>query len=271
MAVRPTNNFEALWGVDLQSDGKLVGIAEGASTAGSFTQIVRFDTGLLAASDVLNVTNTDSATNPTASDDAYSINENASLAVAAPGVLTNDASVNSTPLSASLVSTTQHGSLTLNADGSFTYAPNSGYYGTDRFTYEDAEGSLTSNTAIVTITINRVDQPPVAANDSYTAPGNGTLGVVAPGVLTNDSDPDGDALTAVLDAGPSYGTLTLHPDGSFNYWPDAGYSGVDSFTYRAFDGQLYSNVVTVSLSVDQLPTAQSTATKPTRTFRSTSN
>ncbi|HVX59780.1 MAG TPA: Ig-like domain-containing protein [Pirellulales bacterium] len=257
----PQQNFESIWAVDLQADGKGVGIDEGSSTGGSDTQIVRFDTGLLAASDVLNVTNTDSATNPTASDDAYSVNENASLAVAAPGVLSNDSSVNSTPLSASVVSTTRHGSLTLNADGSFTYTPNSGFYGADSFTYEDAEGSLTSNTATVTITISRVDQPPVAANDSYTAPGKGALGVVAPGVLTNDSDPDGDALTVALDAGPSHGTLTLNSDGSFNYAPDAGYSGADSFTYRAYDGQLYSNFATVTLSVDQPPTAQSASYK----------
>ena len=55
-------------------------------------------------------------------------------------------------------------------------------------------------------------------------------------MLANDTDADGDALTAVLIAGPAHGTLTLNADGSFTYTPAAGYNGTDSFTYRASDG-----------------------------------
>jgi VCBS repeat-containing protein len=82
--------------------------------------------------------------------------------------------------------------------------------------------------------------------------------VAAPGVLGNDSDPDGDPLTAVLVAGPSHGSLTLNANGSFSYTPAADVAGADSFSYRASDGTLTSNVATVTLTVtpvNDAPTA----------------
>lgn len=69
------------------------------------------------------------------------------------------------------------------------------------------------------------------------------------GVLANDADPEGDGLTATLDAPPAHGQLVLHPNGSFDYTPAAGFQGVDSFTYHANDAQGASNVVTVQLEV----------------------
>ena len=69
-------------------------------------------------------------------------------------------------------------------------------------------------------------------------------------MLGNDGDPDGDPLTAALDVGPSHGTLTLAPDGSFTYTPAPGFSGVDSFSYRAGDGTTASNASTVTIVVN---------------------
>ena len=65
-------------------------------------------------------------------------------------------------------------------------------------------------------------------------------------------------ITAVLVSGPSHGTLDLNADGSFTYTPNADYHGPDSFTYRAFDGELSSEIATVSLTVNpvnDVPTA----------------
>jgi VCBS repeat-containing protein len=73
--------------------------------------------------------------------------------------------------------------------------------------------------------------------------------VATPGVLGNDSDPDGDTLSAVLASGPSHGSLTLNANGSFAYTPAANYNGPDSFTYRAGDGSLTSNLATVTIAV----------------------
>ena len=77
-----------------------------------------------------------------------------------------------------------------------------------------------------------------------------TLNIAAPGVLENDSDVDGDTLTALLDTSTSNGTLAPNADGSFTYTPNADFNGTDSFTYHANNGTADSNVVTVTITVD---------------------
>ena len=94
------------------------------------------------------------------------------------------------------------------------------------------------------------NQPPVAVDDGpYAVIGGGVLSVPAPGVLGNDSDPDGDPLTAQLVSPPATGTLTLNPDGSFTYSPGEDAVGTVTFTYRASDGTATSNVATVTITV----------------------
>jgi VCBS repeat-containing protein len=91
---------------------------------------------------------------------------------------------------------------------------------------------------------------PVATDDSYDATSNATLNVSATkGVLANDSDAQGDALTASVVAQPAHGTVTMQSNGSFTYTPAADYWGVDSFTYRTSDGKVYSSNATVWLTV----------------------
>jgi VCBS repeat-containing protein len=187
---------------------------------------------------------------PAARNDSYAVAQDATLTVAAPGVLANDTDAENEPLSASLVSTAAHGVLTLNADGSFTYTPNPYFYGTDSFTYQASDGALTSSPATVTINVAKVNHAPTAGDDSYTTDEATPLTVAAPGVLGNDSDPDGDPLTAAVVTGPAHGTLALNANGSFTYTPDANYYGADSFTYRANDGAAGSNVATVNLTAN---------------------
>jgi VCBS repeat-containing protein len=91
--------------------------------------------------------------------------------------------------------------------------------------------------------------PPVAVNDTYSTNEDTQLVVPAPGVLENDSDADGDTLTAVWVSDPVQGNLTLNGDGSFTYTPDAGYAGSDSFTYKVSDGELESKIATVTLTI----------------------
>ncbi len=94
-----------------------------------------------------------------------------------------------------------------------------------------------------------INNPPVASCDSYTTNQNQTLDVPAPGVLGNDTDADGDPLTAILAAGPAHGSVTLRADGSFTYTPTTGYTGTDSLTYEAYDGTTLSNETTVTITV----------------------
>lgn len=186
---------------------------------------------------------------PQASNDAYSVNEDGILAVAAPGVLGNDTDADGNPLTAALVSGPFHGTLTLNANGSFTYTPVANYFGTDSFTYKVNDGQANSNVATVTLAVNAVNDVPVANPETYITAEDSDLNVPAPGVLANDSDLDGDALRAVLVTGPAHGTLALNADGSFRYTPSADFFGSDGFTYKVNDGQADSNVVSVSLDV----------------------
>src|SRR6185312_12399079 len=90
----------------------------------------------------------------------------------------------------------------------------------------------------------------IVADDAYTTPEDTTLTVSAPGVLANDTDVDGDPLTAILVDSPAHGTLSLNSDGSFSYTPALNYNGPDSFTYKANDGQADSPTnATVSITV----------------------
>jgi hypothetical protein len=193
-------------------------------------------------------------TAPVAANDAYETEQGETLAVPAPGVLANDTDLDNDPLTAVLVAYNGNGSLAINANGSFTYTPNTGFYGEDSFTYKAHDGNADSNVATVTIIVNpsgSTNQPPVANDDSYTMEQDTTLTVPAAGVLANDTDPDGDSLTAVLVSGPTNGNLTLAPDGSFTYTPNTGFHGPDTFTYEASDGILSSSTATVTITVNQ--------------------
>ena len=94
----------------------------------------------------------------------------------------------------------------------------------------------------------------VANNDSYNATENTALHVAAPGVLANDSGGSG-SLTALLISNPSHGSLTLTNNGGFTYTPASNFTGVDSFTYEATDGQTTSSVATVTITVNNFPVA----------------
>jgi ELWxxDGT repeat protein/VCBS repeat-containing protein len=165
------------------------------------------------------------------------------------GVLGNDSDPDSVTLTAQLVNGPSHGTLTLNPDGTFEYTPTTGFAGTDTFTYQASDGTYLSNIATVTITVTAVNDPPVADDDSYSTEEDTPLIVAGPGVLANDTDVDGDTLTAVLVSGPANGVLTLNADGSFTYTPNANFNGTDSFTYHANDGSADSPVATVSLTI----------------------
>src|SRR5262249_57949445 len=124
---------------------------------------------------------------------------------AAEGVLANDTDVDGDKLTAVLDKGPGHGELTLNADGSFTYTPDANYNGADSFTYKANDGSLDNDPVTVNLTINPVNDPPVAHDDNYAMTQGGALVVDAKaGVLANDKDVDGDQLTATVASGPAH-------------------------------------------------------------------
>ncbi|TWT97586.1 Peptidyl-prolyl cis-trans isomerase A precursor [Botrimarina colliarenosi] len=186
--------------------------------------------------------------------DDYEVDEDASLSVdAANGVLQNDGDGSIDGLTVTVVDQPAHGTVTLNADGSFTYTPEANYFGADSFTYRSTDGTDVSNVAKVTIAVNALQDAPEPVVDSYTLNEDEPLAVTpANGVLANDVDVDGDTLTATVVTGPTHGTLTFNADGSFVYTPAANYFGPDSFTYSVTDGVTVSDPVTVSLTVNSV-------------------
>lgn len=201
---------------------------------------------------------------PVGYSDTYSTPEDTVLAVSAAGVLANDTDVDNNALTAVLVSNVTRGSLTLGANGQFIYVPNTNFYGSDSFSYYPHDGLVAGNTVTVTINVTPVNDAPEANGDSYSTPENTPLvvsvsgpianSVLGAGILSNDADVEGDTLRAVLVSNVSHGILVLNANGSFNYTPNPGFYGSDSFTYQATDGAAASNVATVTLTVTPVST-----------------
>ncbi len=187
---------------------------------------------------------------PNAVADSYQTDEETPLNVpVGTGLLANDTDADNHPLTAILVLGPSSGDLTLNTDGSFLYTPQLNASGPDSFTYRANDGSSNSAITTVSITINPINDSPVAVADNYATTMDTPLTVVVEsGVLQNDSDVDNNPLTAVKDSDPA-GTLTFNTDGSFNYTPPLGFVGTDTFTYHTNDGTADSAPVLVSIIV----------------------
>ena len=188
---------------------------------------------------------------PVANNDVFAVDEDNTLTVSpVAGVLLNDTDQEGDPLTSILVADAVHGDVELNLDGSFVYTPQRNWHGEDHFTYKASDGANDSNVATVIITVNPVNDTPTAYDDTYSVKMNIQLSVsAADGVLKNDTDADRDIMIAVLQSGPQHGILVLNREGSFTYMPEKNYSGPDSFTYKAWDGTVYSEAGTVNITV----------------------
>jgi uncharacterized protein YegL len=130
-----------------------------------------------------------------------------------------------------------------------TYIPDANFHGSDTFTYKVSDGLQESAPATVNITVMPLNDAPEAADDLYAMEEDGVLEIPNPGILSNDSDVDGDPLTIIRLSNPSHGRLVMNGDGSFTYAPHLYYHGPDRFNYKLNDGQADSNVGTISITV----------------------
>ena len=176
-----------------------------------------------------------------------------SLTDAALSVLDGDSDPEGNPLTAVLISDPTHGSLSLADNGTFIYSHDGSETTIDSFTYRANDGELDSNTVTISISIAPVNDPPLAVSDAVEVDEGGTATALTNGVLSvldGDSDPEGNPLTAVLFVYPTHGNLSLSNNGTFSYSHDGSETTSDSFTYRANDGELDSNTVTISISIE---------------------
>ena len=209
-------------------------------------------------------------TDPVATDDSYTVNEDDTLVEAAPGVLGNDSDADGHSLTATLGDDVSDGDLTFAADGSFTYDPDADFEGEDSFTYSVDDGHGGTDTATVTITVDGVNDPPTAVGQSYgTAVPNTKFAVGRPsetapvvhatGNLTDgatDIDSTGLGTVAETVATSGGGSATIAADGTFTYVSEAGETAdSDTFSYRIDDGEGATSApatVTIGLNDDMI-------------------
>jgi VCBS repeat-containing protein len=183
---------------------------------------------------------------PVTTGGAYSLPEDSSVS----GVLTAT-DPDGDAISFAIGQGPSHGSLTLNANGTFTYTPNANYSGADQFTYQvrDSDGGVT--TAVVTFTITPVNDAPVST------PGNTTVGSGGPTIIDvvgNVRDPDGDPLT-VTSGAAGHGSVVINPNGTVTYTPTAGYTGADVLIYTVSDGRGGTTSGSIAINVTATPVA----------------
>ncbi len=247
------------YGLELQA-GKTYDAVINAGAVGTYAL---YDRSLHLANGgmMLDIVASEAAGAPVVADDSYSVAEDGSLVTIAgdatfPGVLDNDGAGAD---AAVLVSGPSAGTLVggLAADGSFTYEPAADFAGSDHFTYvaNNGAGGPNSLAATATITVTPVNDAPVAVADGYEVVAGEVLSVAAPGVLGNDSDPDGDALSVGVIGGTDAGLVAMNADGSFTFDATllaAGYPG--SFDYDACDPSAVCTTGVVSVAVIAAPT-----------------
>ncbi|MFS0838243.1 Ig-like domain-containing protein [Paenibacillus sp. 1P03SA] len=176
---------------------------------------------------------------PTASDVSGTIPEDTSFTGQIPA-----ADPESAALAYTVGSPPAHGTVTLNANGTFTYVPNPNFNGTDSFSVTVSDGSGGTANSLVTIRVTPVNDPPVAQNLSLV-----TLEDTSLSGKVTAADADGDTLTFSLAAPPANGTIVFGPTGVFTYTPNLNYNGQDSFVYSVSDGNGGTAAGSVTITV----------------------
>lgn len=148
-------------------------------------------------------------------------------------VTANDTDADGDTLTVVAVGTASNGTVAITGPGDVTYTPNAGYAGPDSFTYTIDDGSPSTSSAPVTISVSATNRNPIASNDVTSTPASTPVTL---DVLANDTDPDGDPLTITTVGSPAQGSAILNPDDTITYSPTAGFAGVDAFVYNISDG-----------------------------------
>ncbi|HEX3764767.1 MAG TPA: Ig-like domain-containing protein [Kofleriaceae bacterium] len=168
---------------------------------------------------------------PVAVNDAMTLDEDTTASL---DVVANDSDVDHDTLAVVSVTPPAHGTAAITGLHQVSYTPAGNYNGTDGFSYTVDDGHGGQATAQVAVTINPVNDPPVAVNDAMALDEDTTA---TADVIANDSDVDGDALTVSAVTQPAHGTAAVVDAHHVSYTPAANYNGTDGFSYTVIDGQ----------------------------------
>ena len=142
---------------------------------------------------------------------------------------------------------TSHGDLVDNGDGTVTYTPDANYNGTDSFEYQATDGTADSDVVTVSITVNPMNDDPVAMDDNAFTTEETTLNY---SVLQNDIDIDGDTLSVTSITDPANGIAAINGDNTVSYTPNTDFNGMDSFQYTIDDAHGGISTATVTITVN---------------------
>ena len=233
--------------------------AEATETDGDLSQITQLDiTGpsplpdgyaiipLIDENDDVTLADNDN-TDPVATDDAATTDEDTPVTI---DVLGNDTDPEGDPLSIVGTPTALHGTVTVNADGTLVYTPDADYNGEDTISYEITDGNGGTDTAEVAVTIDPVNDAPVAVDDADTTPFETPVVV---NVLGNDTDPDGDTLSIVGTPTSDDGTVAVNADGTITFTPNDGFTGDATINYEITDGNGGNDTAVVTVTVADTP------------------
>ena len=186
---------------------------------------------------------------PVAVADSYTTRTGQALTVATPGFLVNDTDADGDVIRTTSVDLTgTRGTVAAVPAGGFTFTPEAGFTGVTTFKYNISDG--VGGSATGTVTVNVVNAAPVAVDDTYTVQAGQVLTVATPGFLANDTDADGDVISATsLNLTGTRGTAAAAPTGGFTFTPEAGFVGNTSFKYTITDGLGGTSTGTVNVQV----------------------
>ncbi|WP_182132152.1 tandem-95 repeat protein [Variovorax paradoxus] len=138
-----------------------------------------------------------------------------------------------------------HGTVTVNADGTYTYVPGPNFNGTDSFTVTVSDGHGGTTTSTVNVTVNPVNDLPTVPDYTQTTHEDTPVSGQVIG-----SDADGDTLSYVKGSDPAHGTVTVNADGTYTYVPGVNFNGTDSFTVTVSDGHGGTTTSTVTVTIN---------------------
>ncbi|WPF87483.1 ExeM/NucH family extracellular endonuclease [Cyanobacterium aponinum AL20118] len=229
--------------VTYNPDGEFESLSQGETATTTFEYTITDNRGGVDTA-IVTITIEGVNDNPIAVDDELIIDEDTPDAIA---LLTNDTDIDGDDLTITEVTNGENGTVTNNNDGTVTYTPNTDFNGEDSFTYTISDGNGGTDTATVNVTVNSVNDNPMAVDDELITDED-TPDAIA--LLTNDTDIDGDDLTVTEVTNGENGTVTNNNDGTVTYTPNADFNGEDSFTYTISDGNGGTDTATVNVTVN---------------------
>jgi hypothetical protein len=186
---------------------------------------------------------------PVAVNDSFAIGEDVSLLLNPSQLLGNDSDPENDTLTIVSVQGAVNGVVSLNLNGTILFIPGLNFYGTASFTYTITDGNGGFSTATVTITLNALNDPPDAVNDTASTTEDTPVTIAPASLLANDSDPDGNSVSITSVQGAVSGSVILNGNGTVTFSPALNFTGVASFTYTITDGQGEFDTATVFVTV----------------------